>query len=281
LLIHSQNNELTLNESVEFNGIGIHSGKEVSIKCKPQSEGGIVFTRTDLKNALIEVHPEHINGSNRASILTKNNHSIYTPEHLLSALSGLNIDHLSIEINSPEVPILDGSSKNFIEMFLKVGTKKLSSFKKILKLEKTISLNEEDSWIRLSPTKKNKSRIQYELSYPNHFIKTQIYDIVLDKESYCEEIAPARTYGFKHEIDALIKQGLAKGGSLDNAVVIGETDYLNKLRFEDECVRHKILDLIGDFSILGFPILADIEAYKSGHSLNLKMVKEIYKLLQI
>ena len=280
MLIHSQSNELTLNKSVEFNGIGIHSGKKVSIKCKPQSEGGIVFKRTDLNNASIEVRPEHINGSNRASILTKNNHSIYTPEHLLSALAGINIDHLSIEINSPEVPILDGSSINFIETFLKVGTKKLSSFKKKLKLEKTISLKEEDSWIKLSPTEENTSTIHYELSYPNHFIKTQIYTIVLNKKTYCEEIAAARTYGFKHEIDALIKKGLAKGGSLDNALVIGETNYLNKLRFENECVRHKILDLIGDFRILGFPIIANIEAYKSGHGLNLKMVKEIYKLLQ-
>ena len=280
MLINSLENEITLKEEVTLNGIGIHSGKRVSITCTPRESGGIQFVRTDLNNANIKAHANNIFGANRASILKENNILIKTPEHLLSAIAGLRIDDLNIKINADEVPILDGSSKDYVEKFKKVGLQVLSSYKKKFKLTEVLLLKGNDSWIKLSPQKKETKEIKYELSYPDHFIKSQLYKFNFNTKNYCTEIAPARTYGFKHEIDALIEKGLIKGGSLENAVVIGETEYLNKLRFKNECVRHKILDLIGDLSIFGYELIADIEAFKSGHELNLQMVKKLDSLLQ-
>lgn len=281
MIVDSEIYEQTINEITTFKGVGIHSGKETTLTCIPKTKGGICFVRTDLNNQKVLVHPKNILGANRASILIQNNVKIITPEHLLSALYGLEIDHLDIEINQEEVPILDGSSLEFINSFLNKGIKKLTTKKKLLKITSSITLKKNDTWIKLSPTQHDYSTINYTLSYPNHFIKTQVYETKLTPDKYCKDIAPARTYGFEKEIKDLLEKGLAKGGSIHNAVIIGKETYLNKLRFENECVKHKILDLIGDFSIIGYPICAHIEAYKSGHALNLEAVQKIYNSLNI
>ena len=268
--------ERTLKKVVTLTGTGIHSAAKTTLTCIPAQSGGIKFIRTDLNNTIINVSPENIKGSNRATLLGNKNALIKTPEHLLSALAGLNISHLTIEINQEEIPILDGSALEFITTFQNAGLKELKKTQQSIEIKQPIIVKDKDMFIHIEPS--NKTTINFEICYQNHFINTQTFTLHLNTENYINEIAPARTYGFENEVKKLIEQGLAKGGSLNNALIIGEKDYINPYRFKDECVRHKILDLIGDLYILGKPILGTINAYKSGHSLNLKMAQAIANL---
>jgi len=263
----------TLRKPAYFNGIGIHSGEDVSVACHPAPEGhGIVFVRTDLGGALVPALPSYIIESTRYTALKCDGADIFTPEHLIAACVGLGIYNLRIEVTGREIPILDGSSTVFCDGFLEAGLVGQGSIDPLV-IKQTIRISDQDKLIEVRPS--SRRYFEYHLSYPHSFVGNQTVGFDLAEGDFVTHIAPARTYGFEAEVKALLEQGLAKGGSLDNAVVIGDTDYLTPLRFECELARHKVLDLIGDIGILGRPIIGDIIAYKSGHALTGKLVKHL------
>ena len=264
----------TIRNIINFQGIGIHSGKPVNIAIKPTStDMGIVFVRTDLNNTQVPVKPAMLANSSRATILNHQNIKIATPEHLLAALYGLGIDNSVIEIDTEEVPIMDGSAMSFVKAIFDIGIEQQTKQKKELIITKPILVKNGDCYLLAEPA--SKFKISYILDYPETFIGQQVLALDINTESFIEQIAPARTYGFYNEVKELLENNLAKGGSIDNAVVIEEHKYRNELRFPDELCRHKILDLIGDLSVVGKAVKGHFIGVKSGHLLNKQMVEAI------
>ncbi len=209
----------------------------------------------------------HLGGIQLATGLTREAVSVETVEHLLAALTALGIDNVIVELNSPEVPIMDGSAAPFVYLILnEAGVKKLTAPKKYLKVLRPISLSQGDKRIALYPS--DHFKVTYSISFDHPLIRHQSRTMKITDETFVEEIAPARTFGFLKEVEMLRQRGLALGGSLDNAVVLGETGALNALRFEDEFVRHKILDAIGDLSLVGYPVIGHLVAHRAGHALH-------------
>jgi UDP-3-O-acyl N-acetylglucosamine deacetylase len=270
-------NQKTIKNSIKIIGVGIHSGKTANMKLNPAPDNtGIIFIRTDKNNTNIPVNINSKSIANRATILQNKSVQIHTPEHLLAACYILGINNLYIEIDSEEVPILDGSAIDYIKSLKKAGIEEQSTPNNTLVLTTPLQIKEDDKQILILPNKIFK--ISFVLEYPDSFIGIQDFSLEINQKTFIKEIAPARTYGFESEIQTLFDQGLAKGGNLNNTLVIGENKYLNPQRFQDEPVRHKILDLIGDLSILGKQFTGHIIATKSGHNLNLKMVEALSKL---
>ncbi|MFC1617505.1 UDP-3-O-acyl-N-acetylglucosamine deacetylase [Candidatus Margulisiibacteriota bacterium] len=262
----------TINDPLYIEGIGIHSGKLCKLCIKPAEVNmGIVFVRTDLGKE-VKVCSENLISNNRATILQQDDVKIVTPEHLLAACYGLGVNNLIIECDSEEIPIMDGGAKVFVELLQKTGLKEQTEQKSIIEITKPI----ETEKIKALPY--DGLKITFTIEYPNTFIGKQTLALDITSEIFAKEIAPARTYGFYAEVKELLEKGLAKGASMDNAVVIGEDKYLTKLRFPDELVRHKILDLIGDLAVLGHPVKGHFIANKSGHSDNAEMVRTISKI---
>ncbi len=257
----------TLRKEVILKDIGIHSGKTVSLHIKPSNKGNIIFIdKTNPNNSLIVCAKNTIKNNIRATTLKSESMEVNTPEHFLSACAALEISSLEVIIDSIELPIFDGSSKPFFDAFNTAGIKELNQDNPPIIIKKNSIIEEKDMCIFLTPS--DKTIFSYYLHYPHKVIQTQTYSIKLEKSIYEKEISPARTYGFESEIKHLHKQGLALGGSLKNALVIGEQKYINKPRFNNECARHKLLDLIGDLWILNRKIVGHITAIKSGHALN-------------
>ena len=265
--------QTSLKSACYFEGIGIHSGKQVLLKCLPaEPNTGIVFIRTDLRNQSILVSPEHVVPSSRYTSLREGSIEIRTPEHVLAACSGLGISNLRIEINAEEVPILDGSALLFVTEFQRVGLQTFSEVLSPLVITTPIVVQSGDASVIALPS--DRPQFSYVLSYPQSFIGSQIVTTYL--ENFAHDIAPARTYGFYAEVQALLARGLAQGGGIENAVIIGEDGYLSELRFPDELARHKLLDLMGDLWILGRPIVGHVIGVKSGHALNATMVQQLH-----
>lgn len=265
----------TIKNEVSFEGIGLHTGKFTRVVLKPASrDTGIIFMRTD-KPAAIKAHAGAVIDTAFATTIGSHDVKIRTVEHLLAAVSGLGIDNMIIEVSGPEIPILDGSSTELISIILKAGIAKQGKKRPFLRITKPFIF--EDGQAKLAAIPYNGSRITYSIHFNHHGIGEQRISIDINEESFAREIAPARTFGFLKDIEYLRSMGLAKGGSLDNAVVLGEHGVLNStgLRFSDEFVRHKVLDCIGDFSLLGFPIYGHIIAGRTGHSSNVKFVKKL------
>ena len=264
-------NQQTLSAPILIKGIGLHSGIEVSMKLLPaEADFGIKFYRTDISNNN-SIHAIWSNVSNTklsTTICNKFGVSVSTIEHIMSALSGLHIDNLKIEINGPEVPIMDGSSKIFVNLIETVPVKILNKKRKILKIKKNIKIIKEESSVELKPHKQ--FSIDFEIDFPSRLVSQQSCQLQLINGNYKTDIASARTFGFEKDVDTLRSNGLALGGSLENAVVVGENKILNLdgLRFKDEFVRHKILDSIGDLYLAGSPIQGYFFGNKSGHYLN-------------
>jgi UDP-3-O-[3-hydroxymyristoyl] N-acetylglucosamine deacetylase len=264
----------TISQSINFQGHGIHSGENVNITLKPASKNtGITFVRTDQNNCAINASVENLHNANRATILKNNQTTINTPEHLLAACFGLGIDNLIIEIDNNEVPIMDGSSKNFVEKLLQAGIKDLAAPKEKIIIKEPIIVKNQAAYLMALPC--NTFKITFLIDYPETFIGDQIKSSEINDQTFINEIAPARTYGFYSEVKDLLEKNLAQGGTLENAVVVAENNYMNKLRFDDELVRHKILDLIGDLAIIGKPINGHFVGVKSGHALNGELVREL------
>jgi UDP-3-O-[3-hydroxymyristoyl] N-acetylglucosamine deacetylase len=267
--------QTTIKKEVNCSGIGLHSGKRVNIRLLPaSSNSGIIFKRTDLNNTTIPIDTKNLGNFDCATTLCCNDIFINTVEHFLASLYGLGIDNLIIEIDSDELPIMDGSAAPFIYLLHEAGLKRLQSKRLYLRILKPVKVSENGSNIVIFPS--DTFKITYTIEFNHSLIKRQTYSLEINEKNFCEEIAPARTFGFLREVEMLRKRGLARGGSLANAVIVSDSGLLNGgLRFRDEFVRHKILDAIGDFSFLRNRVLGHVVAYKAGHKLHLDLVKKI------
>jgi UDP-3-O-[3-hydroxymyristoyl] N-acetylglucosamine deacetylase len=263
------NAQRTLRRPVSCTGIGLHSGNKVTLSLKPAPvDYGIRFQRADLGGLEIPATVTHLGGIRLATGLTREAVSVETVEHLLAALTALGIDNVVVELNTPEVPIMDGSAAPFVYLILnEAGVKRQSAPKKYLKVLRPISLSQGDKRIALYPS--DHFKVTYSISFDHPLIRHQSRTMKITDETFVEEIAPARTFGFLKEVEMLRQRGLALGGSLDNAIVLGDTGVLNNaLRFEDEFVRHKILDVIGDLSLVGYAVIGHLVAHRGGHALH-------------
>jgi UDP-3-O-[3-hydroxymyristoyl] N-acetylglucosamine deacetylase len=240
----------------------------VTLSLKPAPAGfGIRFRRTDLGGLEIPATAPHVGGIAYATTLTRDGATVDTVEHLLAAVVSSGIDNLIVELNTPEVPIMDGSSAPFIYLIQEAGVRRLSAPRVYLKVLRPITLAHGDKQIAVYPA--DGFKISYSISFDHPMLRHQGRTVRVTEDSFAEEIAPARTFCFLKEVEMLRQNGLALGGSLDNAIVIGETGVLNSaLRFEDEFVRHKILDAIGDLALVGYPIVGHVVAHRAGHALH-------------
>lgn len=265
----------TIKQEVSFAGIGLHTGSHVTVKLKPSPrDTGIVFYRND-KNLIIRADVGAVVDTAFATSLGYNGTRIKTVEHILAAVSGLGIDNLIIELDGSEIPILDGSSTELIDIILRGGIAKQGKKRPYLRITKPVFFDDGHSEIAAFPY--NGRKLTYRIHFNHHLLGEQKLSIDLNEETFAREVAPARTFGFVKDVEYLRANGLAKGGSLDNAVILGDNGVLNKsgLRFKDEFVRHKMLDFIGDISLIGFPIYGYLVANRSGHSTNIKFVKSL------
>ena len=258
----------TLRRAISCAGIGLHTGNKVTLSLKPAAaDTGIRFRRSDLGGLEIPATVQHVGGINLATGLARDAVRVDTVEHLLAALVSLGIDNAIVELNSPEVPIMDGSAAPFIYLINEAGVKPLPAARQYLKVLRPISLARGDKRIALYPS--DHFKVTYSISFDHPLLRHQSRTIRLTEESFVEEIAPARTFGFLSEVEMMRQQGLELGGSLENAVVIGDTGVLNNaLRFDDEFVRHKILDVIGDMALVGHPLIGHLVAHRGGHALH-------------
>lgn len=257
----------TLRREVGCTGIGLHSGKPVRLALKPApAEHGIRFRRSDV-GVEIPACLEALARLDHATTLSKDGVSIDTVEHLLSALSALGVDDVLVEVDGPEVPILDGSAAPFVILIHEAGLRPLAVPRRYLKVLRPVEVVRGAKSVRLSPA--DQLKVTYTIGFDHPLLRHQSASFRVSPESFGYEIAPARTFGFLREVETLRRSGLALGGSLENAIVIGESGVLNnKLRFEDEFARHKVLDAIGDLALIGFPVVGHLEAVKAGHALH-------------
>lgn len=267
----------TLKKEIICSSIGLHTGRKVNMHIKPAPvDTGIVFVRKDLPDACrIPAKYNNVTDTTLATSLGANGATVATVEHLLSAFSGMGVDNAVVELDSFEVPIMDGSALPFVKMLKEVGTHLQGKTKKLLVIKKPVSVKEGDTNAVLLPAAEFK--ISYEIDFKHVAIGRQSYSMTFSDERYEKEICAARTFGFLNEVEYMQAKGLGLGGSLDNAVILDDRKVINKggLRFPDEFVKHKILDAIGDLFLLGMPIIGHFVAYKSGHRLNNLLLREL------
>lgn len=271
-------NQTTLSRSISVSGVGLHTGVDVNLTLRPAPENtGYIFVRTDLDNFEIPASVEYISHCSYATTLMRRGVVLSTCEHLLSALRGSDVDNCFIELDNIEIPIMDGSSEDFIELIANAGVVEQHSPKHILRILEKVEYEQGDRKMSIEPAANYEIDCVIDFSHP--FIERQSLNFVFKNGSFGKEIASARTFGFTHEIEMLRKANLALGGSLDNAIVLTPDGMLNEtpLRFDDEFVRHKILDIIGDFALLGMPIEGKITAEKSGHSVHASLMSKLLK----
>jgi len=268
----------TISKAIETSGIGLHTGVEVNLKLKPAPENtGYIFVRTDLDNFEIPASIEYISHCSYATTLLRKGVLLSTCEHLLAALRGSGVDNCFIELDNIEIPIMDGSSENFIELIEKAAIVEQAAPRRFLQIKEKVEIKQGDRQMSIEPS--DKYEIECLIDFPHPFINRQTLRFVFENGSFGREIASARTFGFTSEIEMLRKANLALGGSLRNAIVLTPEGMLNEnpLRFRDEFVRHKILDIIGDFALLGMPVLGKITAAKSGHSVHAALMSKLLK----
>ncbi|MDF1874558.1 UDP-3-O-acyl-N-acetylglucosamine deacetylase [Sulfurimonas sp. SAG-AH-194-I05] len=269
--------QTTIKKAVELVGIGLHKGSPVRLRLEPlEDNSGIVFYRSDVDVA-ISLSPQNVVNTKMATVIGKDGYVISTIEHLLSAVYAYGIDNLKVIVDADEVPVMDGSSASFCMLLDEAGIQELNAPKKVMMIKKDIIVQEGDKYVKLSPSPDLK--YDFKIKFPHPVIKNQEYVLEFTKESYKNEIARARTFGFLHEVQYLRSKGLALGGSLENAIVLDEKKVLNPegLRFSDEFVRHKILDAIGDMSLIGMNFVGNYEAMAGSHDLNHKLTIELLK----
>ena len=270
-------NQHTIGKDVTYKGLGLHSGMPVTMTMHPAAPGtGIIFKRSDLPGGPeVPAQSRYITNTLRATTLEKGEAQVFTVEHVLSALYALQIDNCVIEMDSPEPPVGDGSAKTFCDMVEEAGVETQDEMIPILTLDTSAAVYEDNKFITALPY--DGLRITFTSINPHPLLGTQMRDVVIDHDSYMKEIAPARTIGFTWELEAMRKMGLGKGGTLENAVVYSETECLSQLRFPDELVRHKILDILGDISLVG-PLHAHIIAVLGSHKLNAELSEKLQAL---
>ena len=270
----------TLKQPIEVIGVGLHSGQNVTLILEPAAiDSGIHFLRTDIANApLIAADAFLVTDTVMSSNLVVDGVRIGTVEHLLSALSGLGIDNLLIKVSDAEIPIMDGSAENYVQLILKAGIEEQSAPKKFMRILKTVRVEEGDKSAQLEPYSGFCLDFEIEFEHPGIPKDTQHYQFEFSTKSYIENVGNARTFGFMRDIEHLQKNNLALGGSLDNAIVLDDEGIMNKegLRHKEEFVRHKILDAIGDLYLAKYSLIGKFSAYKSGHALNNKLIRAVY-----
>ena len=271
----------TIKNTIKATGIGLHTGKKISLTLVPGlPNSGIVFRRVDLDPVIeIKACPENVGNTVLSTTLSDKGSQVSTVEHLMSAIAGLGIDNLNINIDAPEVPIMDGSAGPFVFLLQSAGIVEQNHAKKFIKIKKALTVKDDknDKWVKLSPFKGFK--VSFTIDFDHPVFKTKTHNSVLDfsSVSYVKEVSRARTFGFMRDVEALRSKNLVLGGSLDNAVVVDDHRILNEegLRYEDEFVKHKILDAVGDLYLLGHSLIGAFEGYKSGHDLNNRILNEL------
>jgi UDP-3-O-[3-hydroxymyristoyl] N-acetylglucosamine deacetylase len=267
----------TLQRAVEVEGIGLHNGSKVTLRLIPaRPNHGLVFVRTDLADRpQIPVRADLVTDTALATTLSVGRAKVSTVEHLLAALLGMGIDNLRMEIDGPEIPIMDGSAAPFATRIAAAGIRVQDEPKNFLVMKKTVTVQYGDKFATLSPA--NRFRIDCTIDFKHPLISDQQFALEFSAHSFVREVARARTFGFLRDVDKLRSLGLARGGSLENAVVVDDFSILNPegLRFPDEFVRHKLLDALGDVALLGAPVIGALTVYKTGHALNQKLVAKV------
>lgn len=267
----------TVRDEISCTGIGLHSGKKVRLTIKPApAENGIKFVRKGISHQpVMEARVKNVVDTKLCTTIGNNGSNISTIEHLMAAFFGLGIDNAIVELDGPEVPIMDGSSAPFIFLLKSTGIKEQKTPKQFMVIKKNFEIQDQDRSISIYPS--NELKISYTIDFHHPLLKNQEYELCFSGKDFIKEISRARTFGFLKDIKTLWENGLAKGGSLDNAIVIDDFRVINEdgLRYKDEFVRHKILDFIGDLAILGYPVIGHFVIQKSGHYLNQYMLREL------
>lgn len=269
----------TLRTAVSSTGIGLHSGKKVTMYLQPAPVNtGIVFRRIDLpQRPEIRLHPERVGETTLCTALLDGQVKVATVEHLLSALAGLGIDNLYVDINAPEIPIMDGSAAPFLYLILSAGIAEQNASKRFIRIKKPVEFRKGDMWARLNPYEGFKASFDIQFNHPAINATRQSMELDFSKQAYASEIARARTFGFMRDSEMLRSKNLVLGGSIENAIVLDEFRVLNPdgLRYNDEFIRHKILDAIGDLYTLGHGIIGAFHGHKAGHAINNLLVREL------
>jgi len=270
----------TLSNSIRASGVGLHSGEKVNMTLRPAAKDtGIIFRRLDIEPIQqIPALAKSVIDTMLGTTIAKKNASVMTVEHILAAFAGLGIDNALIDLDGPEVPIMDGSSASFIFLIESAGIEEQNASKKFLRIKKEIRVEDGDKFAEFKPY--NGYRISFEIDFDHPMIKSKLTKLSVDFSTltFLKEISRARTFGFLKEIETLRSKNLALGGSLDNAIVLDDYRILNQdgLRYQDELVRHKILDVVGDLYLMGHILVGEFNGYKSGHELNNKLILKLY-----
>ncbi|RMH51265.1 MAG: UDP-3-O-acyl-N-acetylglucosamine deacetylase [Zetaproteobacteria bacterium] len=265
----------TLNRAIHCGGIGLHSGKRIELTLHPAPAGsGITFVRSDL-GVEIPARSEFVADTRLCTTLGRDGATVSTVEHLLSALAGLGVDNARVEVNGGEVPIMDGSAAPFVFLIQCAGIRTQERPKRVMRILRRVAVEEGDKRCALYPAQG--FRVSYLLDYDHPLLSNRRVTIDFSRQAYTREVSRARTFGFLHEVESLQKMGLALGGSLENAVCLDAYRVLNEggLRYEDECVRHKILDTVGDLALAGMPIVGAFEGERTGHACNHRLVQKL------
>ncbi|WP_137935983.1 UDP-3-O-acyl-N-acetylglucosamine deacetylase [Chitinivorax sp. B] len=269
----------TLKQPVKASGVGLHSGDRVTLHLWPAPVNtGLVFRRVDLPAVPeFRVTPDLVNDTRLSSTLVKDGVRVATIEHLMSAFAGLGLDNLYIDINAQETPIMDGSAATFVYLLQQAGIVEQLAPKRFVRVLKAVEIRDGDKWVKLEPHNGYKVSLTIEFRHPAISKSSQSVTIDFADTSFVTEISRARTFGFMHEVEMMREMGLGRGGSFDNAIVLDEYRVLNGdgLRYEDEFVRHKVLDAIGDLYILGHPLIGAFSGFKSGHMMNNKLLRAL------
>ena len=269
----------TLKNIIRATGVGLHTGKKVYLTLKPAVEDtGIVFVRTDLDPAVeVPARPENVSDTRLSTTLERDGVKISTVEHLMSAFAGLGIDNAYVELSAPEVPIMDGSAGPFVFLLQSAGIHEQKKLKKFIRIKKPCVVEEDDKWAKFEPFNGFKVTFAIDFDHPILKSSTQTASVDFSTTSFVKEVSRARTFGFMDDLEALRNAGLAQGGSFDNAIVMDSYHILNDdgLRYEDEFVKHKVLDAIGDLYLLGHPLIGEFSAHKSGHALNNCLLRKL------
>jgi UDP-3-O-[3-hydroxymyristoyl] N-acetylglucosamine deacetylase len=269
----------TLKNSIRASGVGLHTGKKILMTLRPAlPDTGIVFRRTDLPAPVdIQAHAEYVGETTLGTTLHKGEAKISTVEHLLSALAGLGIDNALIEVSAAEVPIMDGSAGPFVFLLQSAGIEEQKAPKRFIRILESVRVDDGDKWARFDPYNGFKVNFEIEFNHPTFKTHSQVATMDFSTTSFLREVSRARTFGFMRDIESLRSRNLALGGNMDNAIVLDDTGIMNEdgLRYEDEFVKHKILDAIGDLYLLGHSLIGEFSGFKSGHALNNKLLRTL------
>jgi len=271
----------TLKNVIRATGVGLHTGEKVYLTLRPAAPNtGIIFRRIDLDPAVeVPARSENVSDTRLSTTLEKDHVKITTVEHLMSSFAGLGVDNAYVDLTAAEVPIMDGSAGPFVFLVQSAGIEEQAALKKFIRIKKSVKIEEGDKWASFDPFDGFKVSFGIDFNHPIFSNSTQQASVDFSTTSFVKEISRARTFGFMQDLEALREAGLARGGSLDNAIVMDSYHILNDdgLRYEDEFVKHKVLDAIGDLYLLGHPLIGAFSAYKSGHALNNKLLRMLLK----